>query len=159
MGQNEYGESGHLSIFFLKHLMMLLKYKFFRASFYTLPKTLIACRAVQLRFFLMKTLLNNAFNHSLWWIKDFFLLGGGGGGGARCRRFRANLEKSLGKEGGGDSDILFKVHNFFDSYIIGVASAYTTNLCGDKTHLPGGGGVRAPPPPPRSANDIDIIPA
>ena len=36
MGKNEYGESGHLSIFtLLKHLMMLLKYmyNFFRASF------------------------------------------------------------------------------------------------------------------------------
>ena len=32
-GENEYGESGHLSIFtLLKHLMMLLKYNFFRAS-------------------------------------------------------------------------------------------------------------------------------
>ena len=33
MGGNEYGESGPLSIFtLLKHLMMLLKYNFFRAS-------------------------------------------------------------------------------------------------------------------------------
>ena len=31
-GGNEYGKSGHLSMF-TKHLMMLLKYKFFRASF------------------------------------------------------------------------------------------------------------------------------
>ena len=45
MGENEYGKSGNL-----KHLMMLLK-QFFRASFYTLPKTLIACRDMQLRFF------------------------------------------------------------------------------------------------------------
>ena len=31
-GENEYGESGHSSIFtLLKHLMMLLKYNFFRA--------------------------------------------------------------------------------------------------------------------------------
>ena len=41
-GGNEYmyGESGHLCIFtLLKHLMMLLKYSFFRASFlHTLPK-------------------------------------------------------------------------------------------------------------------------
>ena len=29
--------------------------------FYTLPKTLIACRAMQLRFFKVKTLLNDAF--------------------------------------------------------------------------------------------------
>ena len=39
MGENEYGESGHLSIFtLLKHLMMLLKYNFFRASFLHLIK-------------------------------------------------------------------------------------------------------------------------
>ena len=37
---------------------------FFRASFYTLSKTLIACKAMQLRFFKVKTLLNNAFNVS-----------------------------------------------------------------------------------------------
>ena len=31
MGGNEYGKSGHLYIFtLLKHLMMLLKYKFFQ---------------------------------------------------------------------------------------------------------------------------------
>ena len=33
--------------------------------FYTLPETLIACRATQLRFFKVKTLLNNAFNSKL----------------------------------------------------------------------------------------------
>ena len=34
MGENEYGESGQLSIFtLLKHIMMLLKYNFFRALF------------------------------------------------------------------------------------------------------------------------------
>ena len=43
MGENEYmvnlGHSGHLSIFtLLKHLMMLLKYNFFRASFLHLTK-------------------------------------------------------------------------------------------------------------------------
>ena len=33
MGINEYGISGYLLIFaFLKHLMVLLRYKFFRAS-------------------------------------------------------------------------------------------------------------------------------
>ena len=53
MGENEYGESGHLSIFtLLKHLMMRLKYTFFQGFiFTTLPKTLIACREMQLRFF------------------------------------------------------------------------------------------------------------
>ena len=52
MGENEYGKSGPLSIFtLLKHLIMLLKYQFFSGRhFYTLPKTLIACRAMQLRF-------------------------------------------------------------------------------------------------------------
>ena len=39
MGENKYGESGHLSIVtLLKHLMMLLKYIFFRASFLLLIK-------------------------------------------------------------------------------------------------------------------------
>ena len=39
MGKNEYAESGHLSIFMhLKHLMMLLKYNFFRASILHLTK-------------------------------------------------------------------------------------------------------------------------
>ena len=39
MGKTEYGESGHLSIFtLLKHLMILLKYNFFRASFLHLTK-------------------------------------------------------------------------------------------------------------------------
>ena len=39
MGENEYGESGHLFIFtLLKHLMMLLKYNFFMASFLHLTK-------------------------------------------------------------------------------------------------------------------------
>ena len=39
MGENEYGESGHLSILtLLKHLMMLLKYNFFSASFLHLTK-------------------------------------------------------------------------------------------------------------------------
>ena len=63
MRKNEYGESGHLSIFtLLKHLVMLLKYFFSGLHFYTLPKTLIACRDMQLRFLKGKTLLNNAFN-------------------------------------------------------------------------------------------------
>ena len=39
MRENEYGESGHLSIFtLLKHLMMLLEYNYFRASFLHLYK-------------------------------------------------------------------------------------------------------------------------
>ena len=46
MGRNEYGISGHLHIFaFLKHLMALLSCNFFSGlHFYTLSKTLIACR-------------------------------------------------------------------------------------------------------------------
>ena len=61
IGENEYGKSGHLSIItLLKHLMMLLKYKFSGLHLYTLSKTLIACRDMQLRFFKVKTLLNNA---------------------------------------------------------------------------------------------------
>ena len=39
MGENEYGESGHLSIFtLLKHLMMLLKYNFSGLHFLHLTK-------------------------------------------------------------------------------------------------------------------------
>ena len=55
-------KSSHLSIFTsLKHLMVLLRCNFFRASFYTLSKTLIACRTMQLRFCKVKTWLHNAF--------------------------------------------------------------------------------------------------
>ena len=62
MGENENGKSGHLSIFTsLKQLIMLLKGNFSRALFYTLSKTLITCRPMQLRFFKVETLLNNAF--------------------------------------------------------------------------------------------------
>ena len=60
MGKNEYGESGHLSIITL--LNDAFEVQFFSGlHFYTLPKTLIACRAMQLRFFKVITLLNNAF--------------------------------------------------------------------------------------------------
>ena len=64
MGGNEYGESGHLFIFtLLKHLMMLLKYNFFRASFLHLTKDTdrLVCRPCSSDFFKVKTLLNNAF--------------------------------------------------------------------------------------------------
>ena len=52
MGKNVYGESGHLSIFtLLKHLIDAFEVQFFSGlHFYTLPKTLIACRAMQLFF-------------------------------------------------------------------------------------------------------------
>ena len=68
MGENEYGESGHLSIFtLLKPLMMLLKYNFFSGlHFYILTKDtdsmLGPCSS---DFFKVKTLLNNAFNGSI----------------------------------------------------------------------------------------------
>ena len=62
-GENEYGKSGHLSIFTISmHLMMLLKYTFFRASFLHPTKDTAACRAMHLIFFKVETLLNNAFN-------------------------------------------------------------------------------------------------
>ena len=50
--------------------MVFLKCKFFRASFYTLSKTLIACRDMQLRFFKVKTLLNDAFKTYSWQVLD-----------------------------------------------------------------------------------------
>ena len=66
MERYEYGISGHLHIFgFLKHLMVLLRCNFSGRNFYTLWKTLIACRDMQLRFLKVKTLLNNAFKLSL----------------------------------------------------------------------------------------------
>ena len=72
MGENEYGKSGHLSIFtLLKHLMMLLKYNFSGLNFYTLSKTLIACGAMHLRFFEVETLLNNAFKVRGKWHDAF----------------------------------------------------------------------------------------
>ena len=60
----QYDKFGHLSIFtLLKHLMMLLKCNFSGLHFYTLLKTLIACRAMQLRYIKVETLLNNAFKN------------------------------------------------------------------------------------------------
>ena len=58
MRESEYGKSGRLSIFTsLKHLMMLWNGNFFSGlHFYTLSKTLITCRAMQLRFFIVETL-------------------------------------------------------------------------------------------------------
>ena len=56
MGGNECGKSGHLSIFTsLKHLMInAFEVQFFQGFIFTpyKSKTLIACRAMQLRFFL-----------------------------------------------------------------------------------------------------------
>ena len=50
--------------------MVLLRGNFSELHFYTLSKTLIACRDRQLRFFKRKTLLNNAFNDALEWYKN-----------------------------------------------------------------------------------------
>ena len=71
MGKNEYGGSGHLSIFtLLKHLKFdAFEVLFFQGFIFTpIPKTLIACRAMQFRFFKVKTLLNNAFNTYMYLI-------------------------------------------------------------------------------------------
>ena len=74
-GENEYGESSHLSIFtLLKHLMMLLKYKFSGLYFYTLPKTLIVCRAMQLRFFKVETTGVDFSAVLLLWGGDLFII-------------------------------------------------------------------------------------
>ena len=57
-GENEYDQSGHFSIFTsLKQLWCFWGAFFFRASSYTLSKTLIACGDMQLRFLKAKTLL------------------------------------------------------------------------------------------------------
>ena len=45
--------------------MMLLKYKFSGLHVYSLLKTLIACRAMQLIFLKAETLLNNAFDTTI----------------------------------------------------------------------------------------------
>ena len=60
------GKSGHLSIFtYLKHLVMLLKYKFFRASFLHPIKDTDSMYGHAAQICLkVETLLNNAFN--LW---------------------------------------------------------------------------------------------
>ena len=73
MVETEYRKSSHLYFFTsLKHLMMLFQGFIFKG------KTLIACRAMQLRFFLtVETLLNNAFNLSMiisFVIAAFFML-------------------------------------------------------------------------------------
>ena len=73
MGGNEYGESGHLTIFtLLKHLMMPLKYNFLSGLHLHLIKdTDSICRAMQLRILKVETLLNIAFIKALI---SFFLL-------------------------------------------------------------------------------------
>ena len=45
---------------FLKHYALEVQF-FSGLNFYTLPKTLISCRAMQLRFFKVTPLLKNAF--------------------------------------------------------------------------------------------------
>ena len=53
MGENERDKSGHLCIFpSFKHFNDAFEVQFFLGLyFYTLSNTLIACRAMQLRFF------------------------------------------------------------------------------------------------------------
>ena len=59
----------------LKHLMMLLKYIFFSGlHFYTLPKALIAWRAMQLIFLKVDTLLNNAFKKLVTYSSCFLIV-------------------------------------------------------------------------------------
>ena len=60
----------YLLLFWSTYIMMLLKYNFSGVHFYTLSETLIACRAMQLRFLKVETLLNNAFN-SIERVKHF----------------------------------------------------------------------------------------
>ena len=51
VGRSEQNKSGHSSIFTaLKHLVVLLRCNFSGLRFYTLSKTLIACKDMQLRF-------------------------------------------------------------------------------------------------------------
>ena len=60
MGENEYGESGHLFYF---HSFEALYNDAFEVQifsglhFYTLPKTLIASRAMQLRYFKVENIV------------------------------------------------------------------------------------------------------
>ena len=91
-----YSKSSHLSMFTsLKHLMVLLMSLFSELHFYTLSKTLRACRAMQLNFFLLpelhfytlsktliacmtmqlkiaETLLDSAFKVKFLWIKKLY---------------------------------------------------------------------------------------
>ena len=62
MGENKYGQSGHLSIFsFLKHLKMLLKCNFFRASCVLLIKDIDSMYGHVAQIFKVEILLDNAF--------------------------------------------------------------------------------------------------
>ena len=65
-GGNEYGKSSHLFYcHFFEALYDAFEVHFFQElHFYTLSKTLIAYRAMQLRFVKEETLLNNTFNVS-----------------------------------------------------------------------------------------------
>ena len=72
MGENEYGKSGPfwpLSLVYFHSFEALndaFEVQFFSGlHFYTLPKSLIPFRTMQLRFFKVKKLLHNAFNFSL----------------------------------------------------------------------------------------------
>ena len=80
----EYGKSSHLSIFlyFFEARTDAFKLQFSGLPFYTLSKTLITCRDMQLSFFKVEILLNNAFKGLL-----FFLL--------LSRSFPAGFQPSL----------------------------------------------------------------
>ena len=57
----------------VKYLMVPLMCNFSGLQFYTLSKTLIACRVIQLIFFKVETLLNNVFN-AVYLLKVYYIL-------------------------------------------------------------------------------------
>ena len=63
MGRNEYGISGQLHIFaHFKHLMVLLRCKILQGFIFTPYQRHVAYRDMKVRFFKVKTLVNDAFN-------------------------------------------------------------------------------------------------
>ena len=95
-GENEYGKTGHSKIFtFLRHFLIILKRFFSGLQYYTTSQTLMARRAVYLRFNIVKRCI--LFYFSLlellcseipqWRIKDHRDgdRGRGGGGGQMAR--------------------------------------------------------------------------
>ena len=99
--------------------------------FYTLSKTLIACRAMQLRFFKVKTLLNNAFKRCCV-IPGVY--------GAANYWKSGILRAAIGCENGG------LVSGTYPSYII--------HECPPP---PGGGGHAHVVPPPGSATGLAFL--
>ena len=73
MVENAYGNSGHLSFLTsLEHLMILLKCVFQGFIFTPYQRILITCRAMQLRFFYVETLLDNVFKMSCIPVELFY---------------------------------------------------------------------------------------